>query len=121
MPFLLFVYQNLFFPPQKFSTFRKNSTSSYNLFNMNNANDKNEQASRRNFLKSSVLASAGFMIVPRHVLGKGFVAPSDKLNIAAVGCGGKADFNDLSNTGGLVNAYDAVKMAMTLKGKKVEN
>ncbi|WP_221395013.1 Gfo/Idh/MocA family protein [Dyadobacter sp. NIV53] len=33
------------------------------------------------------------MIVPRHVLGKGFIAPSDKLNIAAVGCGGKADYN----------------------------
>lgn len=35
--------------------------------------------------------------------------------------GGKADFNDLSNTGGLVNAYEAVKMAMTLKGVKIEN
>lgn len=48
---------------------------------------------RRTFIKSASLASAGFMIVPRHVLGKGFVAPSDKLNIAAVGCGGKADVN----------------------------
>ena len=60
---------------------------------MNNSHDKKQQNSRRNFLKTSTLASAGFMIVPRHVLGKGFVAPSDKLNIAAVGCGGKADFN----------------------------
>lgn len=50
--------------------------------------------SRRAFLQTGALAAAGFFIVPRHVLGgKGFVAPSDKLNIAAVGCGGKADFN----------------------------
>lgn len=48
---------------------------------------------RRKFLKGSTLAAASFMIVPRHVLGKGFVAPSDKLNIAAIGCGGKADVN----------------------------
>jgi hypothetical protein len=31
------------------------------------------------------------MIVPRHVLGRGFVAPSDKLVIAAVGAGGKGE------------------------------
>jgi len=29
------------------------------------------------------------MIVPRHVLGNGFIAPSDKLNIAGIGVGGK--------------------------------
>ncbi|RTL58351.1 MAG: Gfo/Idh/MocA family oxidoreductase [Sphingobacteriales bacterium] len=44
--------------------------------------------SRRNFIKTSSLA-AGFYIVPRHVLGKGFIAPSDKLNIAGIGAGGK--------------------------------
>ena len=46
--------------------------------------------SRREFLKSASLASAGFMIVPRHVLGgKGFLAPSDKLVVAGIGVGGK--------------------------------
>ncbi|MFI5194472.1 MAG: Gfo/Idh/MocA family protein [Chitinophagales bacterium] len=45
--------------------------------------------SRRHFLKSSALAAAGWMIVPRHVLGRGFTAPSDKLNIAGIGAGGK--------------------------------
>ncbi|MDP4211518.1 MAG: Gfo/Idh/MocA family oxidoreductase [Bacteroidota bacterium] len=45
--------------------------------------------SRRDFLKSSSLAAAGFMIVPRSVLGRGFIAPSDKLNIAGIGAGGK--------------------------------
>jgi len=41
--------------------------------------------SRRTFV-GSVAAAAGFMIVPRHVLGGvGYQAPSDTLNIAAVG------------------------------------
>lgn len=46
--------------------------------------------SRRSFVKSAAIAAAGFMIVPRHVLGgKGFIAPSDQLMIAGVGVGGK--------------------------------
>jgi predicted dehydrogenase len=44
--------------------------------------------SRRNFIRNAALA-AGFYIVPRHVLGRGFIAPSDKLNIAGIGAGGK--------------------------------
>lgn len=47
--------------------------------------------SRRKFIKNASLATAGFFIVPRHVLGRGFVAPSDKLNIAAIGAGGKGE------------------------------
>jgi predicted dehydrogenase len=50
---------------------------------------KKANKTRRNFLKNSSLAAAGFFIVPRHVLGRGFVAPSDKLNIAGIGAGGK--------------------------------
>jgi predicted dehydrogenase len=46
--------------------------------------------SRRDFLKNTALTAAGFMIVPRHVLGgKGFIAPSDRLSYAAIGAGGK--------------------------------
>jgi predicted dehydrogenase len=45
--------------------------------------------SRREFIKASSVAATSFFIVPRHVLGKGFVAPSDKLNIAGIGAGGK--------------------------------
>jgi len=45
--------------------------------------------SRRKFIRNTSLAAAGFYIVPRHVLGRGFVAPSDKLLIAGVGAGGK--------------------------------
>jgi len=56
-----------------------------------NTND----ASRRNFIKSASIVAGSFMIVPRHVLGKGFIAPSDKLNIAGIGVGGKGE-SDLS-------------------------
>jgi predicted dehydrogenase len=47
--------------------------------------------SRRKFLKTATLAAGGITIVPRHVLGRGYVAPSDKLNIAAIGAGGKGE------------------------------
>ena len=44
---------------------------------------------RRDFITTGVSAAAAFTIVPRHVLGgKGFKAPSDKLNIASIGAGG---------------------------------
>lgn len=53
--------------------------------------------SRRSFLKTSAVAAAGFMIVPRFVLGgKGFIAPSDRLLIAGVGAGGKGE-SDIQN------------------------
>ncbi|MGB5275394.1 MAG: Gfo/Idh/MocA family oxidoreductase [Flavobacteriaceae bacterium] len=45
--------------------------------------------SRREFLKKGAIASTIF-IVPRHVLGGvGYLAPSDRLNLAAIGAGGK--------------------------------
>jgi predicted dehydrogenase len=50
-----------------------------------------EKFSRRKFIKNASLVSAGFFIVPRHVLGRGFTAPSDKLNIAGIGAGGKGE------------------------------
>src|SRR5258705_537914 len=42
---------------------------------------------RREFVKTSAAASVAFTIIPRGVLGKGFIAPSDKINIAYIGCG----------------------------------
>lgn len=45
---------------------------------------------RRKFLEGSLSVAAAITIVPRHVLGgPGYVAPSDKLNIACVGVWGK--------------------------------
>ena len=45
------------------------------------------QPSRRDFLRNASLG-AGVMIVPRHVLGRGYRAPSDTPNIASIGVGG---------------------------------
>lgn len=63
---------------------------------MDNQGQKSKTTTRRDFLKTTSLASAGFMIVPRHVLGRGFIAPSDKLVIAGVGAGGKGE-SDIAN------------------------
>lgn len=54
---------------------------------------ENKNASnRRDFIKTSAIAAAAFMIVPRHVLGgKGFLAPSDRLLVASIGVGGKGE------------------------------
>lgn len=54
--------------------------------------------SRRKFIKQSTAASVAATIIPRHVLGgKGYVAPSDKLQIAYIGCGtqGIREMSDL--------------------------
>lgn len=52
------------------------------------------QVSRRNFTKTLTTGAAGFMILPRNVLGgKGHVPPSDKVNIALVGAGGQGQHN----------------------------
>jgi predicted dehydrogenase len=61
----------------------------------NDVTNQNE-SSRRNFIKNASLAAAGFYIVPRHVLGKGYTAPSDKLIVAGIGAGGKGE-SDIKN------------------------
>ncbi len=44
--------------------------------------------------RALLAAVPGLLIVPRHVLGgQGFVAPSDRINIAAVGAGGRGEEN----------------------------
>lgn len=58
---------------------------------------KMTDVSRRDFIQKTTAATVGsFFIVPRHVLGKGFTAPSDKLNIAGIGIGSKG-FSDITN------------------------
>ena len=47
-----------------------------------------KKMNRRHFISTAAATSATISIVPRHVLGgKGFVAPSDKITIANIGCG----------------------------------
>ncbi|MEM9887603.1 MAG: Gfo/Idh/MocA family oxidoreductase [Bacteroidota bacterium] len=64
-------------------------------------NKKKTNTSRRQFVKAGAVAAGSFMIVPRHVLGRGYTPPSDKLNLAAIGSGGKgySDINNAFNKG----------------------
>ena len=52
--------------------------------------NNSKKNSRRDFIKHGALAASSFFIVPRYVLGgNGFTSPSDKINIAGIGVGGK--------------------------------
>ena len=51
---------------------------------------------RRDFLKAGAVVSS-FMIVPRHVLGRGYRAPSDMIALGFIGCG--------RQSGGLRNRF----------------
>lgn len=67
-----------------------------------NMKDKTKKTtvSRRDFIKKSGIAAAGLTILPSSVVsGLGHTAPSDKLNIAAVGVGG-IGANNLKNLTG---------------------
>ena len=55
------------------------------------------QNSRRHFIKTLSLAGTAYTIVPRHVLGKGYTAPSDTLYIGGIGVGGKG-YSDLTES-----------------------
>jgi predicted dehydrogenase len=62
---------------------------------------KSNHISRRKFVKVTAAGSAAFTILPSHTIsGLGHVVPSDKLHIAAVGCGGEgtADIRTLMRT-----------------------
>ncbi|MGB3587816.1 MAG: Gfo/Idh/MocA family oxidoreductase [Tunicatimonas sp.] len=68
---------------------------------MNHDKERSANASRRSFIKQSAVASS-FFLVPRNVLGGvGYIAPSDQLNLAAIGAGGKgaSDINHASVKG----------------------
>ena len=66
--------------------------------------------SRRSFLQRGAAAAAAFTIAPSSILGKshGYVAPTDKLNIAAVGIGGMghANISHVKNTENIVALCD---------------
>jgi predicted dehydrogenase len=54
---------------------------------------------RRDAVKDLAVGLSAFTIVPRHVLGRGYRAPSDTLNVACVGVGGMG-FNDVRGMAG---------------------
>src|SRR5438046_9457053 len=62
-----------------------NSTSSEKEAAGNN--EKKSEMDRRKFVGLTATAALGFTIVPRHVLGKGYIPPSDKITLAYIGTG----------------------------------
>lgn len=78
---------------------------------------------RRSFLKNTSYASA-FIIVPRHVLGRGYLAPSDRINFGFIGCGKQSPTlrEQFINTGQaqFVAASDVFKSKTDRFIKKVE-
>lgn len=85
----------------------------------NNKRKAGAALSRREFIGASAMAVGAFTIVPRHVLGgPGYVAPSDKLNIACVGAGGKGESDIAAVSSENLVAFcdvDDVKAAETYK------
>jgi predicted dehydrogenase len=56
----------------------------------------NKPTTRRSFIKQAAVSAAAFTILPRFVLGKGYIAPSDKIYVAGIGAGGKGE-SDIAN------------------------
>ena len=66
--------------------------------NNSNKNKPAKKLSRRNFLGTVGAATAGFTIIPRHVMpGNGYLQPSDTVNVAGIGIGarGAADIRGI--------------------------
>jgi predicted dehydrogenase len=62
------------------------------------------EITRRKFMGTAGGALAGFVIVPRHVLGgAGQIPPSEKVNIASIGAGGDMPPNNIHNCAQLAN------------------
>ena len=75
--------------------------------------------SRRKFIASSALTLGGFMIVPRHVLGKGFLAPSDQLTKAIIGVGGMGQNHAGYGNTPVIAICDVNKQNMANMAKKL--
>lgn len=57
---------------------------------MKNSKESSKNVTRRKFIATSAAATAGFTVLPSNVIaGLGHKAPSDKLNIAGIGIGGR--------------------------------
>ncbi len=79
---------------------------------------KQKKLSRREFLGSAA-ATTAFTIVPRHVLaGSGRPAPSDTLNMGAVGVGGNIGGVDLTRTNAGQNVYALCDVDENLAGAR---
>ena len=73
--------------------------------------ESSQKLKRRDFIKASAVV-ASFFIVPRHVLGgKGYMPPSDKINLGFIGCG--------RQSGGLRNRFLGTSQAQIVAASDV--
>lgn len=73
--------------------------------------------SRRDFVTTVAATTAAVTIVPRHVLGRGYTAPSDRLNIAGIGVGGMGKVNLLNLVPGQNNIVALCDVDADYSGK----
>ena len=75
-----------------------------------------KKITRRNFAGSAIKASLAFTIVPRFVLGKGYIAPSDKVTLGFIGTGkqGRGLLNGFSKKGMVLAAADVDNQKLSL-------
>lgn len=79
----------------------------------------NKKINRRNFIKTTAAATAGLTIVPSNVIsGMGYKVPSDKLNIAGVGIGGKGRGNLQNMAGENIVALCDVDWSAPVSGRR---
>ncbi|TMM56771.1 Gfo/Idh/MocA family oxidoreductase [Maribacter algarum] len=74
-------------------------------------NSKIKSESRRKFIKRASLVVGAITIVPRHVLGRGFIAPNDKINLGFIGLG--------KQSAGLARAFTENTNAQIVAGSDV--
>ncbi|MDR2845302.1 MAG: Gfo/Idh/MocA family oxidoreductase [Puniceicoccales bacterium] len=82
---------------------------------MKHASPKSLAPTRRSFLKNAALATGGLLILPTGFL-RGQTAPSNRINIAAIGVGGMGfgDLTGVATAGGTIGAVcdvDAIRLA----------
>ena len=87
---------------------------------MKDEKERADGVSRREFV-STVAAAAGLTIVPRHVLGAGFRAPSDTVNVAIVGYKhgmGTSNLNNVAKTDKIIALCDCDESELAQKAVK---
>ena len=77
---------------------------------------KDKEITRRGFLSNAAKGGAALAIMPRHVLGRGFTPPSDKLNIAGIGVGGMGRQNMINLASQNIVAFCDVDWGYADKG-----
>jgi len=64
-----------------------NQSDSVKNIQSEKSSSQQKSMNRRKFVELTATAAAAFTIVPRHVLGRGYIAPSDKVTLAYIGTG----------------------------------